>query len=749
MIFQNLDNLVLLFLAAAPILLLLGLWLFRRERERLLSRLLFALEELAEETHIPKELARLLSTDDLNRQLLKEDSKKLLSAEDLKRLLRTRHLKVRRDLIVIVSYEVLLIVGVALFYFSPQAKVWRIRRELIRSGVSQPIGIEWSHGDAFLTGRIETRGLSMEVSRKAMQIVGQGHVTNRLQIETPLILGSDSEELGAAEVSVDTAYDDSPRSLQEVQAILSLPQFETINANGGSTLQSLIEQRYGILRTKLPKSFEALSTAIAKLNSLSNTGKLHPGTLKMPLLPARYATQVSRKGHAAPKNMQGFVNLITSGLNGALQRVDISESLRPIGSSRVVLNIPFTRGVAKQTQEVSKVLPFSILRSRMRVQFESVGSASGTLHTTLSDEDRDAIMKGLKLHNSRGATVFILDQGWPDEDDYRNSLAELRRLVDHANQFYKLDAVNWDTPMTHDEFYSTVPPQHSVEIQQSLQEFTGMDREHVVKVVYVPMSRKQNSDQILREMLKLYMIRRDVGTRRDLSQVEKEAYSKKATDFEARVLNQLSPTDPGMPDAPGWGDPKFPYQQTWETDSSIAAAVWYLAELESYQSPTSSVYFLNESWTVLPDIVHFEAPDKSFGIVVAAVGNAPGMEVNGKLGEVEFARLATPANNVLAALDANAGDDQPECRSAMIAEADLYRTMAASFDGNVTEGVCGSSFSAPRIAWILALSEAVRTDSPDVRHWADSVQQKLIAARESGSWQQWKKVYLHPKRILP
>jgi hypothetical protein len=103
MILANFDILflVLVALAMVPFLVLFGLWLFRRERQRLRSRLLLASD------NIP---------------------------EGLKRPLRKRHSEVRRDWIFIAFYEALLIVAIALFYFAPHVQVWRIRRDLIRSG---------------------------------------------------------------------------------------------------------------------------------------------------------------------------------------------------------------------------------------------------------------------------------------------------------------------------------------------------------------------------------------------------------------------------------------------------------------------------------------------------------------------------------------------------------------------------------------------------------------------------------------
>jgi hypothetical protein len=729
MISNYTDILIIVVLAVVPFLALFEVWLIRRNRERRV-----ALRKLGEDF------------DDIvgDSDALRDD----------KQPVRSRFFGGLALRIGTATYYLLLICGIALFYHNATVRMWRIRRNLIRSGITQSINIDMSGGDATLTGNIATRRLAIRVSRRAAEIVGAGHVVNELEIEEPVILGSDSDPLGEAEVAVNTAYDDSPESLRGIGAILNLPQFETVNVVRGTTLPGLIAQRYGIARSRLPKSFAMLAAEIRKLNALNPSEDLHLGTLNVPILPTRYAGQSSRAVRAGQKQEPGFVDLLPSGLIGALQRVGIGRNLHPIGSDRVLLKIPFTRGTAEQTQKVATVLPFSILSSSMRIEFASVGGGAG-LHEVLNDKDKIAIVNALKQERQRVATVFILDAGWPDETAYRTSLAELRRLVDQARDFYDLDAVHWEAPMTTEEFSKTEPPQHCVYIQRALKEFTDLDRDHAVKVIYVPLSRRQKSDQILIELLTVYSLRDKLANDNHLTPDRKITLSNQAKAWATGRLSGLHTNAPDMPDAPQSEETKDSYQQTWETDSSIVTAVWYLADLDSYRHTDRPVYFLNESWTVLPDKIHFASPDRSYGIVVAAVGNAANVVVNRGKGQIEFARLATPANNVLAALDAKQDSDDPDCDSSMLAEADLNRTMAAGFDGNVTDGnkteagVCGSSFSAPRIAWILALSETIRTKYQEKDDWANSVQQKLLEARGKGSTHQWQKLYLHPTNVLP
>jgi len=43
--------------------------------------------------------------------------------------------------------------------------------------------------------------------------------------------------------------------------------------------------------------------------------------------------------------------------------------------------------------------------------------------------------------------------------------------------------------------------------------------------------------------------------------------------------------------------------------------------------------------------------------------------------------------------------------------------MAAGFDGAITDDISGTSFSAPRIAWFLAVGQAVRKKPLIMKQW--------------------------------
>jgi hypothetical protein len=580
-------------------------------------------------------------------------------------------------------------------------------------------------------------------------------VINRLQVEQPVFLGEANDRIGSAQISIDSFYDDSPKSISQISAIATLPQVETFVAEHDLTLAQLISSRYGISLSALPQSFRVLANRIVQLNhlvrpeererlNLQGVGQIQiqPGTITIPILPPRFSAISKHGKELSLTKRQSIFGFEAASVIGPL--IKVTETLRPRQSESqdVLLQIPFTRGTAEATQRTATVLPFELLESKMTIQFAS-SDMNGTTHQSLSGDDERAVVSALARPVYRKATVYVLDSGWPDEPSYRSSMVALRLLVDAAVGYYGLEKVQWT-----DQPYLALPhdskSQHCVYIMNSLHEFTNLDSQSIVRVVYVPLDTRQNSSQIIYEMLRLYHIRQHM---QGLTQVDDDSL-RAADTFAKNTLASIASGEPydfenNQPASRG-----AQYSARWRTNSAIVAAIWYLAELAGKQDPHNPVFFLNESWTVLPDTIELGAPDVSSGIVVAAAGNTPGKEVNSDDGKIDFAQDATPAKNVLAALDSKPGLKAPFCESSQLTLDSLNVTMAAAYDGEVVDGsLCGTSFSAPRIAWLLALREATRAEYFEEKVWAAKLQEKLLSIRKQ-SPSMFEGLYLYPRDLL-
>jgi len=73
------------------------------------------------------------------------------------------------------------------------------------------------------------------------------------------------------------------------------------------------------------------------------------------------------------------------------------------------------------------------------------------------------------------------------------------------------------------------------------------------------------------------------------------------------------------------------------------------------------------------------------------------------------------------------------CSSSYIDERDIDAAMAIAFDGRISADLCGTSFAAPRVAWILAADESMRKQAIQPQRWSIELQKRLVALRDPNS----------------
>jgi hypothetical protein len=177
------------------------------------------------------------------------------------------------------------------------------------------------------------------------------------------------------------------------------------------------------------------------------------------------------------------------------------------------------------------------------------------------------------------------------------------------------------------------------------------------------------------------------------------------------------------------------YPEKWSgdevlTDKSILDAILDLGNL--YANENHTVVFVNESWTVPHDEYHVYYPDPLNGIVLAAAGNA---NLNVISSHLDFAERSTNHKDTLAVMNRRPGESDFPCSSSFVGANVADEAMATAFDGEVLgSAICGTSFAAPRIAWILAADEAVRKSALDpTTSWEVLLDLRLKKIRDSNA----------------
>src|SRR5262245_19856140 len=97
-------------------------------------------------------------------------------------------------------------------------------------------------------------------------------------------------------LNLDTAYDDSPRSLRTIAALVRRLPPVIVELNPGSTLSQLILDTYGVSTfdpgspSYLPETYKLLERTILEWNHWDSPAAAHAGPLRVPSLPRKALT---------------------------------------------------------------------------------------------------------------------------------------------------------------------------------------------------------------------------------------------------------------------------------------------------------------------------------------------------------------------------------------------------------------------------------------------------------------------------
>jgi hypothetical protein len=183
--------------------------------------------------------------------------------------------------------------------------------------------------------------------------------------------------------------------------------------------------------------------------------------------------------------------------------------------------------------------------------------------------------------------------------------------------------------------------------------------------------------------------------------------------------------------------------QEVKTDKAILDALLWIGD--KYAEKKDTVFFINESWTVPHEEFFVTYPSPLQGLVVAAVGNS-GDNVNSTLRD--FSQRCINNRDTLAVMNMNRGG-QLICSSSTVDDQNLDDVLSVGFDGLVSdsENQCGTSFAAPRVAWLLAASESLRTQTIAFQTWGVRLHHRLRDARDPSA-NGLGKLRLDPVRFL-
>lgn len=564
--------------------------------------------------------------------------------------------------------------------------------------------------------------------------------------------------LAFVRVRVNIDYDDSIESLKQLEELKDFLKPVTAELRRGETLSALIVRLYGFGPSDgIPKTYQMLESEILRLNNWREPESAVAGQIKVPHIPRRRGQKrfLDNPYYNVPAIRQPISTVASRGLwaidsieSPALVRTD--AGMRLLGASnegeaeRTFGEIQkFARRSAESRRSTSfydmqlviaesdlrsprgrkflnsKFNDVAVTGSSMPVQFVLSGHSDQEEYR-ISAGDKEMISNLLADTPRRTAYLFILDSGWPTREAYASSRAEIFKMFDIVRQLWKLN------PRTNKpsggEFVEPANT-HCKKVATSLEDFQTLDQNTKrVPVIYFPLTLEQDSGAILEELLWLSSIadqmKDQLGEKRPLNDTVNTARAY------ARAIIKKLPRDACSPKVNGIC--------TYEvyTDDAILEALWVVADALTKKDPHKPIYLINESWIVRNDVLAPRRPGVPHGIAVVAAGNNDTI-VNSDSDGVDFARQCYPANYTLTVLNMDGGNGL-KCKSSKVKDNPdiLGQTMVTAYDGSIKDD-CGTSFASPRVAWLIALSEAYRTFDLERSDWASDVQKRLIKTRSN------------------
>jgi hypothetical protein len=521
---------------------------------------------------------------------------------------------------------------------------------------------------------------------------------------------------------VNAAYDDTQKSLDEIQEIVEFLPPTRISTAKTISMSEVVLGQYGFGPSNLPKTYALLARVIQRLNGIGDPAAIAPGTLLVPSIPRRALTK------PRPENPYNHLPKTTALITlSSAQAANTDESTIP----NLTLEDEKRKGASEV--EITVQMPESSLRSKLEspiyrsdrlsvrsavVELTLAAATVGAPLDLLTQSDRVAIQQS-STAATRNAYLFVLDSGWPTSERYHASLDIVEALFDEMRTSLGMpDAKRssravWAEPVT----------KHCQHIETALSDLETLDTRRRVRIVYLPLTLDQSARAMLKELLEIAYIH-DLLDETGAAPSTTNILLDDAHRYADGVINTLIAQSSG---------PKL------ITNKAIIEATYILADHAAKRDKTH--YFLSESWTVNRDVLKFSTPSQPYGLTVVAAGNA---QQNVNTATVDFAHRSLGSSNYVAVVNIDR-DGKLLCDSSYVDEGHLDATFAVGFDGRI-DGDCGTSFSAPRAAWFLALSDAATPSPSLIPFWASESFQRIRHLRSSGNG--WSRIWLDPARLL-
>jgi len=454
----------------------------------------------------------------------------------------------------------------------------------------------------------------------------------------------------------------------------------------GETISGLIAREYSVSQPAATDTYRAFRDAIVAQNKLLSADKLIAGqVLSVPDVPK--ATDPTQKSILKTKALK--CREVLGQMKCSWQTLGIRVPVNPI----------FIQRKEVSDEESSKILAIEgsgwEIESRL-VDIQFAADAGSKPSRFLSSREESALHEFFKRPPLQRVPLFVLDDVWPDGQSFIDSKAFLFDAARLIRVKYQMGPSALAPALAMRQFVTSdeqaASGSHARSIKHAIAPLTDLDPTFThVRPVYLPLFRLQSpADDVLIELTTIHLMARDMGPTLGYQEVPEDIRKKalkNARAYVQRISNKK--------------------ERTTSDQIVVESLVWFARH---WSIVAQQPFLMNFSWTVPNLSQNLSLPTDAFGLVVVAAGNDRRLVAASK---VQLAYRSVFPRDVLAVMNVDT-TGTPDCSSSLL-DIDGQSTVV-SFGGQVSDTTCGTSFAAPRVAWLIAARAAGRKVDP-AKNW--------------------------------
>jgi LysM repeat protein len=534
-------------------------------------------------------------------------------------------------------------------------------------------------------------------------------------------------------------YENPEYPIDEFANVLKNSPPVSVNVAPKQTLSEVIQSQLGLTLSRTPRLYAKALEEIKQLNQIEDPNRIKANSkLRIPAAPEsrRKEQQVLGNEYYAIPRLSGRLRdkgLVWNIGENALVGKPYLDDMRRMAVRYEIQSIRLPKSVARRYALALSDDPktaahegkFNAFDERLSMRLAGV-KGKCVPAPILEHPSKAALENILKSKINNYPLMVVLDDSWPDDIEFAKAMRFIAQASDTIRKYFNMEETFRPDPMgvriqlkfpTTTSFGKAKPypdcQLHSAMIKASLNEFTELDKSGVVQVIYLPANLAQGgAPAAYKEILYVSQLALIQGAAiKDRIPVPN---SKLPIDDVGKVIKYGHLAGPLLP---------FSSNTPSQTDKAIIDAVALFLEL--YSQASSRPHLLSLSWTTEDLTFPVTWRDAGYGLKIAAAGNDKGRDIFAEP-PLQFATRAVSPGNLLAV--ENGDSTGLNCDSNRLPM--NVNAFGLTFPGRVDAEICGTSYSAPRVAWLLALRLAVAKQivgDMALRAWSGLERQRIGA----------------------